>query len=152
MSERSSTAAEAIAGAPPSAPESGSGGAETRAPQRRNTRERTEQRVLELIETARAKPPRFRDDQVTMAHGAGGKASRSLVEGLILPAFASEALAPLDDAGHVTIDDTGLAMSTDSFVVKPISFPAGRSASSPSTARSTTSPSPARAPMRSPSR
>jgi hydrogenase expression/formation protein HypE len=86
---------------------------------------RSEERVLEIIETARAKPPRFREERVTMAHGAGGKASRSLVEGMILPAFASEALAPLDDAGHVRIDGTGVALSTDSFVVKPIRFPGG---------------------------
>ncbi len=32
-----------------------------------------EQRVLEIIETARAKRARFKDAQITMAHGAGGK-------------------------------------------------------------------------------
>lgn len=88
-------------------------------------RERTEARVLELIETARAKPPRFRDERVTMAHGAGGKASRSLVEGLVLPAFGSAPLAELGDAGTVTVDGTGLALTTDSFVVRPIRFPGG---------------------------
>ncbi len=91
----------------------------------RGRRQRTEQRVLELIETARSKPPRFRDERVTMAHGAGGKASRSLVEGLILPAFASPALAPLGDAGTVVLDGAGLALTTDSFVVRPIRFPGG---------------------------
>ncbi len=34
-----------------------------------------EQRILEIIETARSKRPRFKDEQVTMAHGAGGKAT-----------------------------------------------------------------------------
>ena len=36
-----------------------------------------------------------------MSHGAGGKASQSLIEGLLLPAFANEALAQLGDAGAV---------------------------------------------------
>ena len=60
-----------------------------------------------------------------MSHGAGGKASQSLVEGLLLPAFANEALAQLGDAGAVTVDGTRLALTTDSFVVRPIRFPGG---------------------------
>ncbi len=48
-----------------------------------------EQRVLDIIETARAKPPRFRDAHITMAHGAGGKATQTLIEGLLVPAFGS---------------------------------------------------------------
>src|SRR2546429_363852 len=42
----------------------------------------SETRALELIERVRARPPAFKDEQITMAHGAGGKASRALVEGL----------------------------------------------------------------------
>ena len=84
-----------------------------------------EQRVLEIIETARSKRPRFKDAQVTMAHGAGGKATQTLIEGVLVPAFGSEALAELADAGTVTVDGLGLALTTDSFVVRPISFPGG---------------------------
>ncbi len=47
-----------------------------------------EQRMLEIIETARAKRARFRERQITLAHGAGGKASQTLIEGLFVPAFA----------------------------------------------------------------
>src|ERR671932_625837 len=32
----------------------------------------SEHRALELIERVRERPPRFRDEQITMAHGAGG--------------------------------------------------------------------------------
>ena len=46
-----------------------------------------EQRVLQIIETARAKRARFRDEQITLAHGAGGKATQTLIEGLLVPAF-----------------------------------------------------------------
>ena len=48
-----------------------------------------EQRVLSIIETTRSKRPRFKDSQVTMSHGAGGKATQTLIEGLFAPAFAS---------------------------------------------------------------
>src|SRR4051812_5277166 len=60
-----------------------------------------------------------------MAHGAGGKATASLIEGVLVPAFASEALDELADAGAVQIEATQLAMTTDSFVVKPLRFPGG---------------------------
>ena len=87
-----------------------------------------EQRVLEIIETARAKRARFREKQITLAHGAGGKATQTLIEGLLVPAFGagqSGTLAALADAGAVTVGDTALAMTTDSFVVKPLRFPGG---------------------------
>jgi len=60
-----------------------------------------------------------------MAHGAGGKATAALIEGLLVPAFSSPALDTLADAGTVTIDGTDVAMTTDSFVVKPLRFPGG---------------------------
>jgi hydrogenase expression/formation protein HypE len=84
-----------------------------------------EQRVLGIIETARAKRPRFKDEHITMAHGAGGKATSTLVEGLFVPAFGSAALAALADAGTVSLGGVDLALTTDSFVVKPIRFPGG---------------------------
>jgi hydrogenase expression/formation protein HypE len=87
-----------------------------------------EERVLKIIETARSKRPRFRDEQVTLAHGAGGKASQTLIEGLFVPAFdegRAGALSTLGDAGALRIDGGLLAMTTDSFVVKPLRFPGG---------------------------
>ncbi|MEA2441837.1 MAG: hydrogenase expression/formation protein HypE [Thermoleophilaceae bacterium] len=84
-----------------------------------------EAKVLGIIETARGKRPKFRDDCITMAHGAGGKATGSLIEGLLVPAFASPALDALGDAGAVQVAGASLAMTTDSFVVKPIRFPGG---------------------------
>jgi hydrogenase expression/formation protein HypE len=84
-----------------------------------------EEKILGIIETARAKRPRFKDPAVTMAHGAGGKASQTLIEGLLLPALGSESLEQLGDSGAVRIEGLGLAMSTDSFVVRPMRFPGG---------------------------
>ncbi len=84
-----------------------------------------EEKVLGIIETARAKRGKFRDTQVTMSHGAGGKATQSMIEGLFVPAFASDALGAMGDAGAVEVDGARLALTTDSFVVKPIRFPGG---------------------------
>ena len=85
-----------------------------------------EQRVLEIIETARSKRARFRDKQITLAHGAGGKATQTLIEGLLVPAFGETGpLAALADAGAVALGDRRLAMTSDSFVVKPLRFPGG---------------------------
>src|SRR5919205_171872 len=84
-----------------------------------------EQRILGIIETARAKRAKFRDERITMAHGAGGKATQSLIEGLLVPALGSGTLEELGDAGTVVVEGLGLAMTTDSFVVRPIRFPGG---------------------------
>jgi hydrogenase expression/formation protein HypE len=84
-----------------------------------------EQRILGIIETARAKRARFRDERITMAHGAGGKATQTLIEGLLVPAFDSATGAQMGDAGIVGLDECEVAMTTDSFVVKPIRFPGG---------------------------
>jgi hydrogenase expression/formation protein HypE len=77
-----------------------------------------EQRILGIIETARGKRPRFKDERITMAHGAGGKATQTLIEGLLAPAFGIEELADAAAVGDV-------ALTTDSFVVKPLRFPGG---------------------------
>jgi hydrogenase expression/formation protein HypE len=84
-----------------------------------------EREVLQKIERVRAHAPRFRDSQITMAHGAGGRASATLVEGLLLPAFGSSTLDRLDDAGALTVGAEPLALTTDSFVVRPLRFPGG---------------------------
>jgi hydrogenase expression/formation protein HypE len=79
---------------------------------------RSEHDVLGLIERVKSKPLRFRDEQITMAHGAGGKATLALIEGLLAPAFGMEELSDAATVGE-------LALTTDSFVVKPIRFPGG---------------------------
>jgi len=68
---------------------------------------------------------RFRDTQVEMAHGAGGIASRRLIDGLFAPILFGSSREPLGDAAHLSIDGTRLAMTTDSFVIRPIRFPGG---------------------------
>lgn len=68
---------------------------------------------------------RFREPQIDMAHGAGGKASRRLVEGLFAPLLFGASSEPLADAARVDINGTQVAITTDSFVVKPLRFRGG---------------------------
>jgi hydrogenase expression/formation protein HypE len=77
-----------------------------------------EAKILGIIETARAKRPKFRDERITMAHGAGGKATAALIEGVLAPAFGIDELADAATVGDI-------ALTTDSFVVKPLRFPGG---------------------------
>jgi hydrogenase expression/formation protein HypE len=81
-----------------------------------------EERILGIIETARSKRGKFRDERVNMAHGAGGKATQSMIEGLFEPAFGTQTT---EDAAGIEIGGAALAFTTDSFVVKPLRFPGG---------------------------
>ncbi|WP_094287415.1 hydrogenase expression/formation protein HypE [Mycobacterium lehmannii] len=82
--------------------------------------------VIERIEVFRKRRPRLRDNVITLAHGAGGKASAALVDAVFLEAFRNPYLESLGDGAVITLP-TGqrLALSTDSFVVQPLRFPGG---------------------------
>jgi hydrogenase expression/formation protein HypE len=84
-----------------------------------------EQRVLDVIAQQRARRPKLRDAHITMAHGAGGKATQTLIEGVLVPAFSSPALDALADVATIEAGGARLALTTDSFVVKPLRFPGG---------------------------
>ncbi len=97
-----------------------------------------EERILGIIEKTRAKRPKFKSEHVTMSHGAGGKATQTLIEGLFVPAFDpdGQGLNEMADAGTIPLpgapgeqadpsSDSGLCMTTDSFVVRPLRFPGG---------------------------
>ncbi len=83
---------------------------------------RSEAAVREGIERARRARPRLKDKHVTMAHGAGGKATATLVESMFVPAFDNAELERLTDAATLP---GGLALTTDAYVVHPLRFPGG---------------------------
>jgi hydrogenase expression/formation protein HypE len=87
--------------------------------------EQGEQRVLDTLEQNRRRPPKFTAPRIDMSHGAGGKATHKLIEGLLLPTLANPALEPLSDAALLPFGDAQLALTTDSFVVRPLVFPGG---------------------------
>jgi len=59
--------------------------------------------------------------KILMAHGAGGKLSAELLHEIILPAFGNEILNELHDGAKIG----RMAMTTDSYVVRPIFFRGG---------------------------
>jgi hydrogenase expression/formation protein HypE len=69
--------------------------------------------------------PVIRDDRVTLSHGAGGKATRDLVEGLFAAELTNTALEPLADSAVLEAVSGRLALTTDSYVVRPLVFPGG---------------------------
>lgn len=94
----------------------------TRSPSPPADRER---QVLERIEQVRRRRPRLREERVTMAHGAGGKATHTLIDAVFLEEFRNPLLAPLADAARLTLEGTRAAFTTDAFVVSPLFFPGG---------------------------
>lgn len=76
-------------------------------------------------------------DTVLLGHGSGGKLSAELMRDVFLPALNNTVLALLDDQAIVNINGQRLALSTDSFVVKPLFFPGLTSAPLRSMARLT---------------
>ena len=96
-----------------------------------DTRERE---VLDAVERRRRLKPKLKDEFVTLAHGAGGKASHVLTEALFLQELANPLLDSLSDHALFQAPEAigpRLAFSTDSYVVKPLFFPGGNSASWP---------------------
>jgi hydrogenase expression/formation protein HypE len=84
-----------------------------------------EQQVLDRIDRARRRRPRVREERITMSHGAGGKATQTLIEAVFLDAFRNPLLEPLEDAASLTVSGAQLALTTDSYVVSPLFFPGG---------------------------
>jgi len=64
-------------------------------------------------------------DTVLLGHGSGGKLSAELIREIFLPALQNPVLSRLDDQAIVNVNGQRLAITTDSFVVKPLFFPGG---------------------------
>ncbi len=99
-----------------------------------------EQQVLDRIDKARRRKARVREERITLAHGAGGKATHTLIEAVFLDAFRNPLLERMEDQAVFTVGGLGgaggsgagvgevgprLAFTTDSYVVSPLFFPGG---------------------------
>lgn len=69
--------------------------------------------------------PITRHSTVQLAHGAGGKLSAELINTMIVPRFANQALNRLHDQAVLAVPSGRLSFSTDTYVVDPIVFPGG---------------------------
>ena len=96
--------------------------------------------LFERVERARRRKHKFRDTQITLAHGSGGRAMHELIEALFLDYFRNPLLEKLEDqavfdlalgpAQTAASNGNGpgkirMALTTDSYVVDPIFFPGG---------------------------
>jgi len=83
-------------------------------------------KVLARIEEWRLRPPKMTDEVITMAHGAGGKASQALTDAVFRSTYGGGELDRLDDGAVLDIpDDSSVVFTTDAFVVTPRVFPGG---------------------------
>jgi hydrogenase expression/formation protein HypE len=71
-------------------------------------------------------------DHIVLGHGSGGRLTAELLQRVFLPGFANDVLSALEDQATVTLgrpangtNNPRLAMTTDSFVVRPLFFPGG---------------------------
>jgi hydrogenase expression/formation protein HypE len=79
-----------------------------------------------LDATAWTCPAPLRDQSVVvMGHGGGGALSAELMEHIFAPAYGNDVLAGLTDSAEVRLGGARLALSTDSYVVRPLFFPGG---------------------------
>lgn len=63
--------------------------------------------------------------KILLSHGDGGSLTHRLIQEVFQPAFADTELAQEHDAAVLPGHKGKLAVSTDSFVIKPIEFPGG---------------------------
>jgi hydrogenase expression/formation protein HypE len=64
-------------------------------------------------------------ERVLLGHGSGGRLSADLLQQVFLPALGNSVLNRLEDQAVVSVNGTRLAVTTDSFVVKPLFFRGG---------------------------
>lgn len=64
-------------------------------------------------------------ERILLGHGSGGKLSAELLRDVFLPALGNPVLNRLEDQATVSLDNARLAITTDSFVVKPLFFRGG---------------------------
>jgi hydrogenase expression/formation protein HypE len=95
--------------------------------------------LFERVEKARRRKHKFKDTQITLAHGSGGRAMHELIEGLFLEYLRNPLLEKLEDQAVFEIGGSAeqlagnghglarsrMAFTTDSYVVDPIFFPGG---------------------------
>ncbi len=63
--------------------------------------------------------------KIEIGHGSGGKLTRDLIQKVFIKHLSAEELKPLDDAAYIDLKHHSTAMTTDSYVVRPLFFPGG---------------------------
>jgi len=64
-------------------------------------------------------------NKIELGHGSGGRLTRELIENLFLNYLISPELKQLEDAAVLDLESLKTAVTTDSYVVRPLFFPGG---------------------------
>ena len=82
-----------------------------------------------MTEPGKIKPncpiPKSDYEYILLAHGGGGKLTKSLIEKMFFEGFGNEILEVGHDGAILPAVDGEIAFTTDSFVVDPLFFPGG---------------------------
>jgi hydrogenase expression/formation protein HypE len=62
---------------------------------------------------------------VLLGHGGGGRLTQQLIDTVFLPAFQNSALQQRHDGAIIALAGQKIAITTDSYVVRPLFFPGG---------------------------
>jgi hydrogenase expression/formation protein HypE len=63
--------------------------------------------------------------KIEIGHGSGGKLTRDLIKKVFLKYLNCDELTPLEDASYINLNHGKTAITTDSYVVRPLFFPGG---------------------------
>ena len=69
--------------------------------------------------------PLQQQDRISLGHGSGGQLSHQLLQQLVYPLFDNSILSQGHDSALLSIAESRIAFTTDSFVVNPLFFPGG---------------------------
>lgn len=64
-------------------------------------------------------------EKISLAHGSGGKQTNKLINDLFVKYFSNNILNEMGDSAHIKLRSTNIALTTDSFVIKPLFFNGG---------------------------
>ncbi len=64
-------------------------------------------------------------NKIEIGHGSGGKLTRDLIENTFIKYLNSTELKSLEDAATITLNNGKIAITTDSYVIRPRFFPGG---------------------------
>ena len=63
--------------------------------------------------------------KIEIGHGSGGTLTSELIRSIILKHLGSDELSPLEDASYLKLNGAETAITTDSYVIRPLFFPGG---------------------------
>ncbi|HEX3314893.1 MAG TPA: hydrogenase expression/formation protein HypE [Gemmataceae bacterium] len=69
--------------------------------------------------------PKSQYDRILLGHGSGGRLTAELIQRIFVPGFGNDILARLEDQATVDLGGARLALTTDSYVIRPLFFPGG---------------------------